>query len=169
MARNVGTFQRGRSTRRQTHWTEISGGVAISGTLVTLLATATPAHGGETVVRIRGLLTLALESATSVGDGIFGAFGIGVVTAAAAAVGVGSIPTPLTEAGWDGWMLHRYFDLRRALGVGSPGEFTRLELDSKAMRKMNADDRLVFVSDVIEDGAISASLLFRTRVLSKEF
>jgi len=169
MARNVGNVVRGRSVRRQTHWTEANGGVSISSTLVTLLTSLAPAHGGETVVRIRGLLTLNLEAATAVGDGIFGAFGVAVVTEQAAVAGVGSIPTPMTEAGWDGWLLHRYFDLRRSLGVGAPGEFTRIELDSKAMRKMTSDDRLIFVSDVIEDGSISASLLFRCRVLSKEF
>ena len=169
MARNFSNVQRGRAPRRQTHWTEASGGVDITSTLVTLLTSLVPAHGGETVVRVRGLLSFVLTSAVTVGDGFIGALGIGVVTSSAAAVGVGSIPTPLTEAGWDGWLLHKYFAAHASVAAQGPGGVVSAELDSKAMRKMTADDRLVFVSEVIEKGAASASLLFRARVLSKEF
>ena len=155
--------------RRQTHWTEAIGGIDLTGTLVTLLTTLTPAHGGETVVRVRGLLTGVLKTASAVGDGGFGAFGIGVVTSSAAAVGVGSIPTPLTEAGWDGWLLHQYYALNSSVGAGGPVEGFHLALDSKAMRKMTADDRLVFVNDFLVEGTMTATVLFRARILSKEF
>jgi len=109
---------------------------------------------------------VSLTTATSVGDGFFGAIGVGVVTAAAAAAGVASIPTPLTEAGWDGWMLHRYFALEAALGAGSDGEFVNLQLDSKAMRKLTEDDSLAMVAEVAENGTATATLQARIRVLS---
>ena len=45
-----------------------------------------------------------LSAATSALDGFNGAFGIGLVTRQALAVGVSAVPTPLDEEDWDGWL-----------------------------------------------------------------
>jgi len=159
---------RGRSAaRRRTHWSEGSGAEAARGATGSIILFSLPSgHEGETVVRVRGLLALVLTTATGVGDGYFGAFGMAIVTTAAATAGVGSIPTPLTEAGWDGWLLHRYFDVAKSVGDGGPGEYARLELDSKAMRKVNEDESIVGVAEYAENGTAVIDTQVRCRILS---
>ena len=161
---------RGRGTRRKTHWTEASGAISLSAAGATLLFTTQAGHEGETVARVRGLLHAELDTANSVADGFFGAFGMAIVTSAAAAAGVASIPTPLTEAGWDGWFLHRYFSvIRGGAGVAGTAEGAgshRLELDSKAMRKANEDEAIVGVLEVTETGIATMSAQVRVRILS---
>jgi len=165
MARRT-VVSRGRGVRRRTHWVEALGAVAdLTATGSTLLFTSAVGHEGETIVRVRGLFTAVLEVA-GVGDGFFGAFGMAIVTTAAATAGVASIPTPLTEGGWDGWLLHRYFDVARSVQAGGPGEYTRLELDSKAMRKANEDESLVGVLEIAENGVAQMSAQVRVRILS---
>jgi len=163
MARRV-VVRTGRSARRRTHWVEQSGAASLTVTSSVLLFTSQFGHEGETIARVRGLLHGLLEVAASVGDGFFGAFGMGVVTSAAAAAGVASIPTPLTEAGWDGWFLHQYFSVGRSLN--GDGESALLQLDSKAMRKGNEDEAVVGVVEVIENGAASMDFQVRVRILS---
>ena len=166
MARRIVT--RGvRGVRRRTHWsaslvTPVS--VSTSGSL--LLFTSPVGHEGETLIRVRGLLSVALQTASAVADGYVGSFGMAIVTTAAATAGVASIPTPSTEAAWDGWLLHRFFDCRRTLGAGSPGEFSRLELDSKAMRKANEDESLVGVIEFTETGTATMLIVASIRFLS---
>ena len=164
MARPRGGFPRTR--RRQTHWAEMAGATTLSATTATLLAVSQAGHEGETVARLRGLCAVTLETGASVDDGFFGAIGFAIVTSAAAAAGVASIPTPITEAGWDGWFLHRYFDVRTGTSAADGSGFARLELDSKAMRKVNEDEAIVMVSEVIEDGTAVAVLTCRARILS---
>ena len=118
------------------------------------------------MIRTRGLLLATLESFTAVGDGFFGAIGLGIVTTAAATAGVASIPTPITEAGWDGWLLHRYVAVESSIGAGSPGEVHRLDLDSKAMRKVNEDESIVMVWEGTENGTAVINVQCRVRVLS---
>ncbi len=157
---------RGRAARRKTHWVSVSGAASLSVTGPFLLFTAAIGHEGETIVRVRGLLEVLLTAATAAGDGFSGAFGIAIVTTAAATAGVGSIPTPVTEAGWDGWLLHRFLGIHRTMEVGGPGPHMLLELDSKAMRKANEDESLVGVLDVIEDGTAVMDVIVQARVLS---
>ena len=159
-------FRGSTRAKRRTHWVGVNAAASISSTSSLLMANLGIGHEGETIVRVRGLLTAGINSASAVGDGFSGALGIGIVTAAAAAAGVASVPTPLTEVGWDGWMLHQFFGAFRTLGAGGNGEFDRVVLESKAMRKATEDDSLVFVLEVAEIGTATLDVLFRTRVLS---
>ena len=152
--------------RRQTHWGEMQGATTTSTTQATLLASSAGVHDGETIVRIRGLVSLSLKSSSAVGDGFFGAIGIGVVSTAAATAGVASIPTPLTEAAWDGWMLHQYLVVEDVDGSTGNGAMDRVQLDSKAMRKLTEDDSLVLVWEGIETGTATGAVQCRVRVLS---
>ena len=163
-----------RGPRRLTDWGEGPGGSSVnsftatttfivgSGMVITV--------GASTVVRLRGILDVQLTSATSPGDGFFGAFGIGVVTSAAFAAGVAALPTPVTEIDWDGWMYHTFISVHESSAdePGSGASHQRIEIDSKAMRKMDGDVTLVGVLDVVEIGTAVGALFFDSRVLIKQ-
>ena len=159
---------RQRGARRRTHWaTNQASAIAVASTTAVLLETLSALHEGETVVRTRGVLDVFLQTAAAVGDGFSGALGFGVVTAAAAAAGVASIPTPMTEAAWDGWFLHQFFNVHRGLDGNADGSAQKsFLLDSKAMRKVTEDDRVVVVAEFVETGIATMSLFESTRILS---
>ncbi len=160
-------FRRTGGRRRRTHWSEMAGASDITATGPILLATSSPLHEGETIVRLRGLVTLVGSIFGADGDGIFGAIGFGVVTTAAATAGVASIPTPIVEAGWDGWFSHNYIAVERGELNNSDGSgYHRVVLDSKAMRKVNEDESIVMVWDGVETGTVTAAVQARVRLLS---
>ena len=81
------------------------------------------------------------------------------------------MPTPFTEADWDGWLWHEFFDVRAltatiADGVNAFSAVSRVVIDSKAMRK-GWDDKvtLVGVTEVVEGGTASMELHGNTRCL----
>jgi len=161
-------FTRGRtqSVRRSTEWNigveEVDGSRSATGSEL-WSGSAVPAAGGLTVGRIRGWCGLTLLSAAAAGDGFFGAIGIGIVTTAAHTAGSGSVPTPLTEEAWDGWMFHRYFDLRAitatiADGVNAFAAKVQIEIDTKAMRKLPLDMTLFGVTEVVESGTATMEI-----------
>ncbi len=155
-----------RAPRRRTHWSELASTTFdISAGGAVLMGSSIVRHEGETLVRTRGIISVTLLTAASVGDGFIGAFGMVLVTTAAATAGVGSIPTPFTEAAWDGWFVHRYFDVRSGLAADGSGQ-VRLEIDSKAMRKANEDESIVLVSETVETGTATAKFTGRIRLLS---
>ena len=167
MARRQIVTRVGRGVRRRTHWVEVNGATSVSTSIAVQLFTTAVGHEGETVVRVRGLGVATLETGNVASAGFFGAFGMAIVTTAASTIGVTAIPTPLTEAGWDGWLLHRYFEIERTgPGGGGAGEIDRLILDSKAMRKANEDESLVGVFEVILSGTAIMNFQVRARVLS---
>jgi len=154
-----------RASRRLTHWFAAAGAATITVTGSTLLFVIQARHEGETIVRVRGLLSAIMTVGTT-GNGFFGAFGMGKVTSAAAAAGVGSIPTPITEESWDGWLLHQYFNVLRGVSDGGNGAGAmNLELDSKAMRKLSEDEAVVGVLEVVENGTATLDVQTRVRTL----
>ena len=135
-------------------------------------STVVPAISGLTVIRVRGYITATLLTAAAAGDGFFGAFGLAIVTTAAATAGVSAVPTPITEDDWDGWFWHQYFDVRAttatiADGVNAAGARFAKDIDSKAMRKFPDEMTMIGVSEVIESGAASVEVQSQTRVLVK--
>ena len=161
-----------RSPRRKTSWqigpkTGAAGEAQfISGSIAQAATTfAAITADGVTTIRWRGELTMALTLAAASGGGYHGAFGIGIATVAVLTAGVASVPTPLTEDTWDGWVYHRYFSLI----AGGPivastaadqqaqsslhAMSMRLEVDSKAMRKEETDIVEYAVIEVVEVGA----------------
>jgi len=161
-------FQRG--PRRATDWSAsgaTAGGVAVAGNTQALLEVFTPIVGGETLIRTRGLITISTDQ--TVADEVqIGAIGIGVVTAQAVSVGITAIPHPMTDAGWGGWLWHSYYsyDFAFATAVGFEGNLAnQIPVDSKAMRKVDEDERLVLV---IQNQAVNGIILFSSlRLLSK--
>ena len=162
MARDFGPRQR----KRRTHWTGSTGAATVTATGSNILASRAGPHDGSTIVRVRGFANAVLESASAINNGYSGAFGIGIVSTAAATAGVASIPTPFTEIGWEGWLWHSFFSVFRMIDPGANGNaYQRLEIDSKAMRKWNEDETLVFVSEVVETGTSSIDVGIFARVL----
>ena len=176
-----------RSQRRKTSWqigpqSGVNGAaVAISASQATLLNTvAVVLEDGLTLVRTRGEFTAFLRTSTAAGDGYHGAFGIGVATLAAVTAGVLSVPTPLTEEDWDGWLYHRYFGIFSGgpLATATAAQQTdlvnpmsaaiRLEVDSKAMRKLETEMALFAAIEVVELGAAGImEFSFNCRMLVK--
>jgi len=119
---------------------------------------------GSTIVRTRGMVSVRAQSAGASLD-IVGAFGIGVVSSQALAVGITAIPEPFDEADWDGWFVWRSFSYRLEVITAASANFLRwdFEIDSKAMRKLGEGDAFVFVAQS-QAGAFSISAPLRTLI-----
>ena len=123
-----------------------------------------------TLLRTRGLFTAKIITATAAGDGFFGAIGIGLTTLAAFNAGISSVPTPVTEVGWDGWLYHSFFGVHSALGngAGEPSLGMRIEVDSKAMRRFDAEQVLYAAIEVTEEGAATMDVFMDSRMLFQD-
>jgi len=146
-------------------------GQAVSATGGTIWTSGVATSIEVTIARIRGYFTLNLESIAGVGEGFAGAIGMGLVSSASFAIGVTAVPTPVTEAGWDGWMLHQFFDVRAitatiADGANAASIVFRTDLDSKAMRKFQDDMTLMAVVEVTEIGTSVGRFQGDTRILT---
>ena len=134
---------------------------------------------GLTFVRLRGELTFFLTDASALANGFNGAFGIGIATLAAFTAGAASLPTPITEQTWDGWMYHRYFSVlsagsiaaataaQEALQVSNVSAALRIEVDSKVMRKVAVDEVMYAAIEVIETGTLTMRWSLNSRTLVK--
>ena len=127
--------------------------------------------GKLTVIRMRGHASIYLQSADAVGAGFQGAVGIGIATSAAVAAGVASVPTPIDEEDWDGWMFHTFFDIRAitatiADGVNAFAAVARIPIDSKAMRKFDEDMTMFGVWQVVESPNAVAEAQANVRLLT---
>jgi len=127
---------------------------------------------GETLVRVRGVASVFLNSFTAAGDGFFGAMGIAITTDEAFASGAGAVPSPLNDVDWDGWLWHSFFDVRGVSGtigdgVNANAVYQRIEIDSKAMRKWKAGTTLFGIVDQIESGTAIAEVNADCRILVK--
>jgi len=183
VARSRGLSRGHPSTRRKVGWEQGVGQVAVQtqvNSSVALIATAALAvlDDGITLVRTRGSAMFQLESATSGLDGFAGAIGIGVATSAAVTAGAASVPTPITEQAWDGWLYWNRLDLRAASVMGSAAAsdidilnsvtaVQRFDIDSKAMRKLRVDDSIYCAIEVTEVGTAVMSWRIDSRMLFK--
>jgi len=171
MGRFTVSRPRAQRSRRQTQWGLGPG----SGIVTPLSATGSALLGGGvsfaqsgTVVRIRGGFQVYLRTVTSPGDGYHGAVGIGLVSKAAFTAGIGSVPTPIIEAAWDGWLWHRFFDCHAGVvGDSSDSIAFRAEIDSKAMRKVSDEMVLYSVIEATEIGTAVLDVFLDSRLLLK--
>ncbi len=81
-------------------------------------------------------------------------------------------PGPLTDAHWDSWIWHSFFDVRAltttlADGVNAQAASVRLPVDSKAMRKWDPAETLVGMFEVVESGTAIITVSGDTRILLK--
>ena len=151
MAHQRGRLSRGSGSRRETQWLSlpvVQTTVADSSALALSLTTAEKALRPFTIIRTH-LVTLQTSDQSAASEDQFGAVGICVVSEAAEAVGVSAVPTPLSELDSDLWMVHQIlfneFQLDTAVGAESNAGRV-LQIDSKAMRKVNNDQDVVVVT-----------------------
>jgi len=153
ITRTGSRFHRGHGARKGTDWSAS----AVQLTFVTLGAQSAslleifvPIAGGETLVRVRGRIAYGTDQ-EAVDEVYLGAFGMAVVSEQAASVGITAVPHPATDAAWDGWLYHTYLQGQvRVIGTAGNADFNAvqtIEIDSKAMRKVGEDDRLVVVAE----------------------
>jgi len=99
---------------------------------------------------LRGEL-LVSASPNAAGDGDVAAFGFIVVSEAAAAVGGTSVPGPILNPEAD-WIWHSYVPLRSLAATAADdtaiGCFSRVLIDSKAMRRVKKDQEVIFVTEL---------------------
>ena len=167
---------RGRSQRRKTVWSVGPNAVAVAfsatGSAIWPIGVA-PTTPGLTHIRLRGSAVARLTAAGGIGNGFTGAIGVGVATASAFTVGVTALPTPLTDDFWDGWLWHMYFQILAVTatvsdGVNAVANVLRVEIDSKAMRKIPDAEFVTFGAiEVIEVGTSTMAFDARTRSLVK--
>ena len=175
-SRQFGSTRPGRGNRRLTDWAAgpFSAPQDLSAAGPSLWDTAqSPLIPGLTVVRVRGEFTIVLNAITTVGDGFNNfAVGIGVASLAAFTAGVASLPTPLTEIEWPGWLWHSSHGELQGMSITesgqSPLEALRGVIDSKAMRKLRTDEVIFGAIEMgTEVGTAVASFSARTRMLVK--
>ena len=166
-------FTRGRTTRRLTDWglgPGTSGATAFTTSSAAIIGAGITPSTLLTVVRTRGLFDAFLTSSTSPGDGFFGAVGIGLASESAFDVGIGSLPTPITELVWDGWLWHSFFSCHEGSpdpGADGAGQH-RIVIDSKAMRKFGPETVIYVAVEVVELGTAAMSVFCDTRMLFKQ-
>ncbi len=174
LSRSLRRFQS--SLRCRTGWEDGPGVALADASLTSFTSSASAIVGlgqasgdqdGQTIARVRGLLEVFLTASTAAGDGYFGAVAIGIVSAPAFAAGVASVPTPLTEIEWEGWLWFSYF------GVHAPGAGTasssevrqRVVIDSRAMRKVGSAEVVYVAAEVVEAGTATMLMRVATRML----
>ena len=129
----------------------------------THLATFVP-----TVIRTRGDLVIGFDNAAADQD-CHVAFGLIVVSSVAAGLGITGLPGPFTDAANDGWFVHQFASFRPAATVqDSDAHVARYIIDSKAMRKIDAEERIVVVAEIGALDGGSAYCSGQIRLLSKE-
>ena len=165
------------SVRRKSSWEEGPG----SQTVLTTTASAAAVVGsglqllvdGLTLVRLRGQFTSFLSIAGAAGDNFVGAFGVGIATDQAFAIGVSALKIPITDQDWDGWLYWQAIQLIAAEPTeqfGNAGTASMVvQVDSKAMRKVNLGDTVYGVIEVVEGGGGGSTILsfFDSRLLFK--
>jgi len=142
-----------RGPRRGTSWVssaDSTGTTALAAGAVILDSTFAVGAGlfdaPFTIVRTRGLVMIKSDSEAAT-ETPFGALGMAVVSAPAAAGGVGSIPTPISEESSELWFLWEPFIAPVVFGsaVGINKIDQTHYFDSKAMRKVEDGNTVVFV------------------------
>ena len=175
MAHRRGLIPRARGPKRLTNWGVGPGGTAalgITSSTAALLGSGIVVTAAGTIVRLRGHFAAFLTSYTTAGDGYQGAVAIGIASTPAFAAGIASLPSPITESEWDGWMWHNFFGVHGQVVAGSAAgaaapEFS-VAVDSKAMRKMSDQMTMFAAVEVVEIGTAVIQMHFDSRLLFME-
>ncbi len=128
---------------------------ATGGTLIQTFNAAALALRPFTIIRTHFELEVRSDqiSASEIQQG---AFGLGVVTDVAAAAGVASIPTPVSEMGSETWFAHQLL-MNDFTVSGTPATAFQggrvWSIDSKAMRKVEESDDIIVVGEFATGGS----------------
>jgi len=124
--------------------------VVTASTLIGVLNAAALALRPFTILRSRLLLHVQSDQAAAT-EFTAGSIGMIVSTEAASTAGIGSLPTPNTEAdaAWFVWQAFSHsFAFFDATGTNEPAG-SSYEIDSKAMRKVGLDDQVNLIGQVV--------------------
>jgi len=136
-----------------------------------ILGAGVQTTGSElTLLRTRGIVDLFLRGGVNApGDGFFGAVGIAIASDQAFTAGVASLPTPLSEASANVWLWHQYLSVHgEATDVGEASSNQRIEIDSKAMRKFDANQVMYCCIEVVEIGTAELNVFMDSRILFQD-
>ena len=155
MARTARTF---RGARRRTPGTwarqlSIGNGIAASTKLFLSAFTLDNPGIGETIRRTVGLVNISSDQSAAVETPV-AAFGMVVVSDAAAAIGVTALPGPITEASDDGWFVWQA--LVTTQGADTSRNNNIFNFDSRAMRRVEQGFQIALM---IETGATFGSII----------
>jgi len=150
-------------TRRTSQWVGLgvaAGTISSGTTLIASFNAGILALRPFTIVRTHLEISLSSDQ-TVASEGTMGAFSMQVVTDSASAAGVASVPTPLTQPSADFFVYKPLvFEIIVATAVGFEehrGDQQLFHIDSKAMRKVGADDDMVMVYEQrVSTGAVIA-------------
>ena len=170
-----------RSQKRKTSWAlgpTTDGVQAVTATSKVAWTFASVAlSDGLTIVRTRGEFLAFLTAASGAAEGFQGALGIAKFTDQAVAIGPTALPGPLTDVDWDGWLYHRLLSVYSGDAIVAAGAANeagqggqsgvRIEIDSKAMRKVNTNEFLVAVMEFTLEGTATLRTVGEVRFLVK--
>ncbi len=169
----AGRIHRGRTVSKKRHgdWVgsaAVDGSTALAASTVLLDQVFIPDAPGETVIRTRGLFGVESDQSAA-SESANGAVGIGVVSAQAVSVGITAVPHPVTDAGWNGWFWHSYWNstVRVSSAVGFQNLLRNITIDSKAMRKVGDEERVVIVLE--NSATVGVRFFMDVRIYSKPY
>ena len=152
-------FHRAGKARRESMWIGITESntvitIANGAVLVNLASAALLALRPFTIVRTHIQWFLQSDN-TGALEEYQTAFGIAVVSEQSSGIGITAIPTPFTDLGSDLWFLHHSNASQFTFVTGAGFDAAlglSMHIDSKAMRKVNDDQDVVFV---LENSSLS--------------
>jgi len=145
---------RGRSGGLSKSWSNmtIADNVPLS-TTQAVIGSVTIAEGSiiqATLLRSRGMLSV-FGTPDAAADSTVVALGLTVVSANALAVGGTSVPGPIADQGAD-WLWHQYVPLDSISAtsalLNNLGAYVRIEVDSKAMRRVPEDAAVALIGEL---------------------
>ena len=149
MARGRSRFQRPQKNTKV--WISVGLGPATQATgttplLIGVMNALALALRPFTVIRTRMLLAVGSDQVVG-SESNSGAFTMQVVTDSAAAAGIASVPTPLSQLEADYFVYEPWeFDVEFFTGIGVNERYSRqYQVDSKVMRKVGLDDDIAVV------------------------
>ncbi len=151
VGRRSGLVLRGGRQRRSTLWagiTDVNNALPNVGSAVITNVTgaALLALRPFTIVRIRGEMYVSSDQSAAAENQLV-AWGTCVVSDQASAIGVTAIPTPITDSDSDLWFMYQV--AINAVGAGDVNNIRghQVSIDSKAMRKVEEGQELLFVAE----------------------
>ncbi len=157
----------GRTYKPSGGWSGLTvGSTAVAANTKVLMASFAPQIGLTLTVRRIRISALYSSDQNAASETTLGALGVGVFSDTAIALGIGSLPDPITDVGDDVWMLFQGMHTRISFvsggGLVEPAG-TLYEIDSKAMRKLpNGKSLAVIVGN--ESSSFGALLQVTIRI-----
>ena len=119
-----------------------------------------------TIIRTRGIVSVAPSVNNAADVDIVGAWGFCIVSDNAFDIGITAVPLPFDDAGWDGWFAWGSFSQRwDVVGMVGQLELTSRDthVDSKGMRKVGSEETVILAAQS-QVGAFGISMPLRLLV-----